>query len=209
MTAATSQGDSSSAVPGRVTGALAGLTAGAPALRAAELPAVAAMLEARAEAAPRYRRYLEGWGKAGWTHRPNIGYSTVVYVDETDQKALDKALFGASRAYVGFLDPPSEGVSFEQRVAKFAARFIDRDESGAAEIMANIFDPDFLLERGLVFIGSPDTVAAQLKEAAEKGMFNTFLGEFNFHDLAEDDLMRSIRLFGEAVMPALRDFEPF
>jgi len=40
-------------------------------------------------------------------------------------------------------------------------------------------------------------------------MFNTFFGEFNFGDLAEEDLMRSIRLFGTEVIPPLRDFEPF
>jgi len=39
--------------------------------------------------------------------------------------------------------------------------------------------------------------------------FNTFFGEFNFGDLAEEDLMRSIRLFGTEVIPHLRDFEPF
>ncbi|CAN0566666.1 unnamed protein product [Laminaria digitata] len=35
------------------------------------------------------------------------------------------------------------------------------------------------------------------------------MGEFNFADLPEDDLMRSIRLFGEEVIPALRGFEPY
>jgi hypothetical protein len=35
------------------------------------------------------------------------------------------------------------------------------------------------------------------------------MGEFNFGDLPEDDLMRSIRLFGEKVIPELKDFEPF
>jgi hypothetical protein len=40
-------------------------------------------------------------------------------------------------------------------------------------------------------------------------MFNTFFGEFNFGDLAEEDLLRSIRLFGTEVIPHLRDFEPF
>ena len=35
------------------------------------------------------------------------------------------------------------------------------------------------------------------------------MGEFNFSNLAEDDLMRSIRLFGAKVIPALKDFEPF
>ena len=163
----------------------------------------------RDEAAPRYRKFLEDWKRAGWPTKPNIAYSTVVYVDETDQKALDTALFGASRAYEGFLAPPGPGETFEDRVAKHAARFHERGESGAAEIMANLFDPDYLLENELVFIGSPETVTAKLKEAASKGVFNTFMGEFNFHNLGEDDLMRSIRLFGEEVIPALRDFEPF
>jgi alkanesulfonate monooxygenase SsuD/methylene tetrahydromethanopterin reductase-like flavin-dependent oxidoreductase (luciferase family) len=163
----------------------------------------------RSEAAPRYRKYLADWKTAGWTHRPRIAYSTVVYVDETDRKARDKALFGASRAYEGFLPPPVPGQSFEDRVAKHASLFIGRGESGAAEIMRNLFDPDYLLENDLIFIGSPDTVAAKLKAAAESGVFNTFMGEFNFHNLAEDDLMRSIRLFGTQVIPQLRDFEPF
>ena len=36
-----------------------------------------------------------------------------------------------------------------------------------------------------------------------------FMGEFNFSDLPEPELMRSIRLFGEKVIPALRGYEPF
>lgn len=163
----------------------------------------------RDEAAPRYRKFLEDWKVAGWQHKPNIAYSTVVYVDETDQKALDKALFGASRAYEGFLAPVQPGQGFEDRVVTHAQRFIERGEPGAAEIMAGLFDQDYIMENELVFIGSPDTVTRKLKEAAEKGMFNTFMGEFNFHHLAEDDLMRSIRLFGENVIPALREYEPF
>ena len=75
--------------------------------------------------------------------------------------------------------------------------------------MSNIFNPDYIMEHELVFIGSPDTVARKLRKAAEIGFFNTFMGEFNFADLPEADLMRSIRLFGEKVMPALRDYEPF
>jgi hypothetical protein len=48
-----------------------------------------------------------------------------------------------------------------------------------------------------------------LPPAAQSGLFNTFMGEFNFSDLPESDLMRSIRLFGEKVIPALRAYEPF
>ncbi len=72
-----------------------------------------------------------------------------------------------------------------------------------------MLDPDFIMEHELMFIGSPETVARKIQRASEVGMFNTFMGEFNFSDLPEDALMRSIRLFGEKVIPALRTYEPF
>ncbi len=163
----------------------------------------------RADAAPRYRKFLADWGKAGWARKPNIAYCTVVYVDETDEKAIDTALFRASRAYEGFMKPAQPGESFAERARKHAEFFTGRGEPGASEIMANLFDPDYLMRNELVFIGSPETVAGKLRAAAEHGLFNTFLGEFSFSDLPAADLMRSIRLFGEKVIPALRDYEPF
>jgi len=163
----------------------------------------------RAEAAPKYRTFLQQWSAAGWPTKPNLGYCTVVYVDESDDKALDTALVRASRAYEGFLPPPKHGDTFEDRVERHAASFIKRGESGASVIMANIFNPDYLLKNDLVFIGSPKTVTEKLHKAASEGVFNTFMGEFNFADLPEDDLMRSIRLFGEKVIPELRGFEPY
>jgi len=163
----------------------------------------------RADAAPRYRKFLADWQAAGWPRKPNIAYSTVIYVDESDDKALDIALFRASRAYEGFLPQTTSGESFEERVAIFAGMFVGRGEPGASEIMQNVFNPDYLRKHDLVFIGSPDTVAAKIRAAAQAGLFNTIMGEFNFADLPEPELMRSIRLFGEKVIPALRDYEPF
>jgi alkanesulfonate monooxygenase SsuD/methylene tetrahydromethanopterin reductase-like flavin-dependent oxidoreductase (luciferase family) len=75
--------------------------------------------------------------------------------------------------------------------------------------MPNWVDSDYLMKHELVCIGSPETVARKIQAAARAGLFNVFMGEFNFSDLPEDDLMRSIRLFGERVIPALRDFELF
>ena len=113
----------------------------------------------RADAAPRYRKFLEDWSKAGWPRKPNIAYCTIVHVDETDEKALEAALLRASRAYEGFLPPPQPGETFEERVRTHAKKFIGRGEPGASEIMANLFDPDYLMKHELVFIGSPETVA--------------------------------------------------
>lgn len=163
----------------------------------------------RGDAAPRYRKFLDDWTSAGHPNRPNIAYCTIIYVDETDKKAIDTALFRASRAYEGFMKPAQPGESFAERAKKHSEFFKGRGEPGASEIMSNLFDPDFIMERDLVFIGSPETVTRKLRKAAEEGLFNVFLGEFNFTDLPEADVMRSIRLFGEKVMPALRDYEPF
>ena len=163
----------------------------------------------RSDAAPRYRKFLEDWNKAGWLQKPNIAYCTIVHVDETDEKAIKTGLFRASRAYEGFLPPAQPGETFDERVRTHAKKFIGRGEPGASEIMANLFDPDYLMQHELVFIGSPATVASKIQAAAESGLFNTFMGEFNFSDLPERDLMRSIRLFGEKVIPALRAYEPF
>lgn len=163
----------------------------------------------RADAAPRYRTFIDDWAKAGWPDKPKIAYCTVIYVDETDEKALDVARQRAARAYEGFLDPAKPGETFEDRVKAHAKKFIGRGEPGASAVMANLFDPEFLMANDLVFIGSPETVARKLRAAAKDGLFNVFFGEFNFADLPEADLMRSIRLFGEKVIPALRDYEPF
>jgi len=163
----------------------------------------------RPDAAPRYRKFLADWDKAGWPQKPKIAYCTVVYVDESDEKALAVGLKRASRAYEGFLPRPQGGDTFEERVQAHAKKFIGRGEPGASAIMANLFDPDYLIKNDLVFIGSPETVTGKIRAAAATGLFNTFMGEFNFSDLPEDDLMRSIRLFGEQVLPALRAYEPF
>ena len=163
----------------------------------------------RLEAAPKYRVFLDQWAKAGWARKPDLAYSTIVYVDETDEKAIDTALFRASRAYEGFLAPPQPGETFEERARTHAQHFLSRGEGGAFEIMANLFDGDYLMKNELIFIGSPKTVAEKIHNAAKEGLFNTLMGEFNFSDLPEADLMRSLRLFGEKVIPALRSYEPY
>ncbi len=163
----------------------------------------------RKDAAPRYVKFLEDWAKAGHPKKPNIAYCTIVHVDDTDEKAIDVALKRAARAYEGFLPHAKPGETFEERVREHAKKFIGRGEPGASEIMANLFDADYLMKHELVFIGSPETVAAKIHAAAKAGLFNVFLGEFNFSDLPQADLMRSIKLFGEKVIPALRDYEPF
>lgn len=167
------------------------------------------LLFPRKEAKLRYAPYLKGWKEHGWPGTPNIAYSTVCFVAETDKKAIEIAGADAGRAYKGFFTYSEDKDEILQKQRETAAYFEARGEPGAATIIMNLLDIDYLLEHDLVLLGSPDTVAKKLKAWAEEGSFNTFFGEFNFGNIGEDDLMRSLRLFGTEVMPKLRAFEPF
>jgi alkanesulfonate monooxygenase SsuD/methylene tetrahydromethanopterin reductase-like flavin-dependent oxidoreductase (luciferase family) len=63
------------------------------------------LLYPRLDAAPRYRKFIDDWNKAGWPRKPKIAYCTVVHVDETDEEALAVGLHRASRAYEGLAAP--------------------------------------------------------------------------------------------------------
>ena len=157
----------------------------------------------------RYAPYIAGWKAHGWPGKPKIAYSTVVYVDESDEKAMAVAAKDAGAAYRGFFSTTDDAAEIRKKQHETADYFRSRGEPGAADIILNMLDIDYLLEHDLVLIGSPDTVADKLRAWAKQGAFNTFFGEFNFGEMAEVDLMRSIRLFGTEVIPRLRDYEPF
>ena len=167
------------------------------------------MVFSREETAPKYKVFIEQWKKAGRPGVPNIGYSTVVYVDESDKKARETALYEASRAYRGFFPPTDSEEELKVLQDKQAEMFDRIGDVAAARNLRHLLDPDYLMENDLVIIGAPDTVEKKLRSLSVSGVFNTYLGEFNFGNLPEPDLMRSIRLFGEHVMPKLRGFEPF
>jgi alkanesulfonate monooxygenase SsuD/methylene tetrahydromethanopterin reductase-like flavin-dependent oxidoreductase (luciferase family) len=160
----------------------------------------------RHEVAQRYREYLRLWREAGHEGKPNIGYWVLVYVDETNDKAGVKARRYFSYCFTKVFGKRADGGIGYQRLAENCMK---RNDFGGAEITKNSVTRDYLLERNLAFVGSPKTVAEQIKAAASAGLFITVLGEFNIGDIAEEDLMRSIKLFGTEVVPALRRFEPY
>ncbi len=152
----------------------------------------------REEMAPLYREYLRKWQEAGHPHKPDINYWILVYVDETDDKAWEVAGPSWVQTYteVALLD-------------KLIESRIRRGELYGAELLSHFTDPPYMRDHGIGLIGSPATVAEKLRAYANEGMFNTLLGEFNFGYLTEEQVMRSIRLFGEEVIPRLRDFQPY
>jgi alkanesulfonate monooxygenase SsuD/methylene tetrahydromethanopterin reductase-like flavin-dependent oxidoreductase (luciferase family) len=160
----------------------------------------------RQHVAARYREYLKQWKEAGHGGKPNIGYWILVYVDDTDAKASEKAKPLFEYNFTHIFGTRAEGGIGYKRLAENHAK---RGDPGGAEIALHAIDVEYLRDRGLAFVGSPKTVVEQIKSAASEGVFNTVMAEFNFAMMAEEDLMHSIDLFGREVIPALRDFEPY
>ena len=61
-----------------------------------------------------------------------------------------------------------------------------------------------LIERGYALVGSPATVRQQLGQYAGELGFGIFCGICQFGSLGHKEFERSVRLFADAVMPALR-----
>ena len=161
----------------------------------------------RAMVAPRYREYLRQWDEAGNPGKPNIGYWTLVYVDEDEETAIAKAtehiLHSMQVTFRHGWDNPGAN---QQALHSMTTA---RGETQVIEIARNLGSIDYLLNNNLIFVGSPETVTERIRAAAHEGMFNTMMCEFNIGSIPEEDLMRSIRLFGTQVMPALRDLEVY
>jgi alkanesulfonate monooxygenase SsuD/methylene tetrahydromethanopterin reductase-like flavin-dependent oxidoreductase (luciferase family) len=92
---------------------------------------------------------------------------------------------------------------------RLAENHAKRGNPGGAEIARHSIDVEWMRDRNFAFVGSPQTVIEQIKAAAREGVFNTVMAEFNIGAIAEEDLMRSIKMFGTEVIPALRGFEPY
>jgi len=63
---------------------------------------------------------------------------------------------------------------------------------------------EFWFEQGLAFVGSPETVAAAIRAQQERVGYDVLLLNHQFHDLPRELYVKSLRLFGERVIPALR-----
>jgi alkanesulfonate monooxygenase SsuD/methylene tetrahydromethanopterin reductase-like flavin-dependent oxidoreductase (luciferase family) len=112
---------------------------------------------------------------------PLYGFTRQVYLAETDSQALSEA----KEAYQDFY------ANFNYQFAKHGS---DRYAHRAA------FEP--LIEQDLMLVGSPTTVRARLQAIAAAVGGNYFLATFAFGSLSTEQVLRSVKLFAEEVMPA-------
>ena len=115
---------------------------------------------------------------------PKLGLGRFVVVAPTDAEALSLA----QRAY------PVWHASFTYLVRRH----------GRSQSHPRPATFDLVMERGQGVAGSPQTVAAVLGEQLAHTGCNYMVGQFTFGDLTFAECARSIGLFAEHVMPALR-----
>jgi alkanesulfonate monooxygenase SsuD/methylene tetrahydromethanopterin reductase-like flavin-dependent oxidoreductase (luciferase family) len=119
----------------------------------------------------------------GHVAAPKLGLNRIVYVAATDERARAEA----KAAYPTFFH------NFEYLWALNGDHRYD-----------DLADFDARLARGGVLVGSPETVRARVAECLEQTGCNYFSGAFAWGGLTTEQLVTSVRLFGEQVMPAFR-----
>ncbi len=133
-----------------------------------------------------FERYRAVWREAqGGAALPKIGMVRFIVVADTDAGALQIA----RRAYL--------------RWRKSFLHLHELHGTNPASTL-NARDFDALVAQGQAVAGSPSTVAAFLTPQIADSGANYLVGQMAFGDLSLGEMRRSVELFGQHVMPALR-----
>jgi alkanesulfonate monooxygenase SsuD/methylene tetrahydromethanopterin reductase-like flavin-dependent oxidoreductase (luciferase family) len=147
------------------------------------------------DAFDRYREVYQRVRPAG--QKPRIGLMREIYVAESDQQARDEA----KDHWVYFWHRRGGGRTYGGHGHGNLTTLLD------GERKKELMDIDHSIAEGSLICGSPETVTRQIREIATQAGADTFLGEFTFGALEHRQVMNSLRLFADQVMPGLRQFE--
>jgi len=133
-----------------------------------------------------------------------------VHVAETDEKAREEAephLLSA-RAVTRGDDGGGLGSTRIGRGSDPSGFGTERDREVNVELLRVFREAassyDFNIENGLAFIGSPKTVIHQIQESQKRCGYTLLTGNHAFGRMPFELAEKSIRLFGEEVIPAFR-----
>jgi alkanesulfonate monooxygenase SsuD/methylene tetrahydromethanopterin reductase-like flavin-dependent oxidoreductase (luciferase family) len=138
----------------------------------------------------------------GYTARSEqIGWSTPVYVSDTDQKARAEAKPHIEALFNRFLRLPFE-MLFPP--GYLSAKSLANMRSHKRSVSGQEHTVDSLIEAGIIICGSPDTVRRRFTETHRLLGFQNLLCLMQFGTLPRDLTERNIQLFAKEVMPALQ-----
>jgi alkanesulfonate monooxygenase SsuD/methylene tetrahydromethanopterin reductase-like flavin-dependent oxidoreductase (luciferase family) len=157
---------------------------------------VSQIFEVEKVVAEKFAYFRDAWAKQGRTGpRPRAALVRHVHVAKTDEAARAEAerymlqgiqgAAGVARALAG--RPEDETPENKERLRVYY------ETSRSVE---------FWLDEGLAFVGSPETVAAAIRKQHENCGYDVLLINHQFADMPRDLYVKSLKLFGEQVIPA-------
>ena len=143
----------------------------------------------------RYREVYQRVQTPG--RKPHIGLMREIYVAESDTQARNDA----RDHWVYFWHRRGGGRTYGGFGHENLTTLLD------GERKKELLDLDHSIAEGSFICGSPETVTRQIQRIATEAGADTFLGEFTFGALEHRQVMNSLGLFVEHVMPELRKFD--
>ncbi len=130
-----------------------------------------------------------------------IGWSTPVYVSDTDEKAREEA-----KPHIEILFNKLLRLPFEMLFPPgyLSAKSLKNMRSHKHSVSGQEHTIDTLIRQGIIVCGSPDTVRRQFTETHRLLGFQNLLCLLQFGTLPRDLTEKNIRLFAQEVMPALQ-----
>jgi alkanesulfonate monooxygenase SsuD/methylene tetrahydromethanopterin reductase-like flavin-dependent oxidoreductase (luciferase family) len=130
-----------------------------------------------------------------------IGWSTPVYVSDTDEKARQEA-----KAHIEILFNKLLRLPFEMLFPPgyLSAKSQKNMRSHKRSVSGQEHTIDTLIEQGIIVCGSPDTVRKQFMDTHRLLGFQNLLCLLQFGTLPRDLTEKNIRLFAREVLPALQ-----
>jgi alkanesulfonate monooxygenase SsuD/methylene tetrahydromethanopterin reductase-like flavin-dependent oxidoreductase (luciferase family) len=138
--------------------------------------------------------YRKAWKDAGHPGRGNIMMAVFMYCHENQAEAERIAKGPIERHFASIYDAMSEHVRMSA-----SADYKGYDKM-AEKVRQETFETQ--MQHNAAFVGSPDRIVEQLRAYDEEiGGCDHISMQVNFNDMAYDVAERSVRLFGEAVIP--------
>ena len=146
-------------------------------------------------------KYFTWCREAGWEPQPDqVVYRGSIYLAETDQEAKD---------WLNGLDggEPRRAIALDPNVARVVQAARAGEEFDLRRVLAGSPQGDVVgRSLGINFLGSPDTIARQMKAFHDRcgvGVMDLF---FQQPGLTHGEVMKEIELFGKEVIPRIREF---
>ena len=153
-----------------------------------------------ADGVKQWRRLWKNAGHKG--PMPHVFLTRAVYVADSDKQAREEIAPYLVQAYTYGDDRIKRTRIAQQQTNVFGPGDSPEGLASGKMFAGMASSLDFWLEHGLAYVGSPETVIDSLERERKLINFDLFGGRFRFGDMPDEMVERSIRLFGEKVIPA-------